>query len=117
MLVKVGWKKDFIEKNTPVMPISGWIHGVNQFLQSCLCMATTGVVQKRPDVDLRTSGWKIRRMGRVFFRPDVDPKKNMEGYLFWDVFPFFFRFFPGFCLIWLLSFLVFVLCLVGVWAF
>merc|ERR1712142_1087008 len=25
MLVKVGWKKDFIEKNTPVMPISGWM--------------------------------------------------------------------------------------------
>ena len=24
-LIKVGWKKDFIEKNTPVMPISGWI--------------------------------------------------------------------------------------------
>merc|ERR1719203_1200330 len=25
MLGKVGWKKDFIEKNTPVMPISGWM--------------------------------------------------------------------------------------------
>merc|ERR1712188_366716 len=25
MLVKVGWKKDFVEKNTPVMPISGWM--------------------------------------------------------------------------------------------
>merc|ERR1712157_47057 len=25
MLVKVGWKKDFIEKNTPVLPISGWM--------------------------------------------------------------------------------------------
>merc|ERR1711865_945185 len=25
MLVKVGWKKDFIEKNTPFMPISGWM--------------------------------------------------------------------------------------------
>merc|ERR1712014_261585 len=25
MLVKVGWKKDFIEKGTPVMPISGWM--------------------------------------------------------------------------------------------
>merc|ERR1712013_634790 len=24
-LVKVGWKKDFIEKNTPIMPISGWM--------------------------------------------------------------------------------------------
>merc|ERR1712028_133000 len=24
-LIKVGWKKDFIEKNTPVMPISGWL--------------------------------------------------------------------------------------------
>ena len=22
---EVGWKKDFIEKNTPVMPISGWM--------------------------------------------------------------------------------------------
>merc|ERR1711904_151312 len=25
MLVKVGWKKDFIEKNVPFMPISGWM--------------------------------------------------------------------------------------------
>merc|ERR1712066_137887 len=25
MLIKVGWKKDFIEKNTPAMPISGWM--------------------------------------------------------------------------------------------
>merc|ERR1712031_82359 len=25
MLIKVGWKKDFIEKNVPVMPISGWM--------------------------------------------------------------------------------------------
>jgi len=24
-LIKVGWKKDFIEKNTPVLPISGWM--------------------------------------------------------------------------------------------
>merc|ERR1712070_776794 len=25
MLVKVGWKKDFVEKNTPMLPISGWM--------------------------------------------------------------------------------------------
>merc|ERR1712039_1165030 len=25
MLMKVGWKKDFIEKSVPVMPISGWM--------------------------------------------------------------------------------------------
>merc|ERR1712039_360567 len=25
MLVKMGWKKEFIEKNTPYLPISGWI--------------------------------------------------------------------------------------------
>merc|ERR1711972_1104859 len=25
MLVKVGWKKDFIEKNAPYLPISGWM--------------------------------------------------------------------------------------------
>jgi len=24
-LIKVGWKKDFVEKNTPVVPISGWM--------------------------------------------------------------------------------------------
>merc|ERR1712216_778789 len=24
-LIKVGWKKDFVEKNTPVLPISGWM--------------------------------------------------------------------------------------------
>merc|ERR1719482_898962 len=25
MLQKVGWKKDFVLKSTPVLPISGWI--------------------------------------------------------------------------------------------
>merc|ERR1719414_173752 len=25
MLIKVGWKKDFVEKNTPILPISGWM--------------------------------------------------------------------------------------------
>merc|ERR1719379_2422839 len=25
MLVKVGWKKDFVDKNTPFLPISGWM--------------------------------------------------------------------------------------------
>jgi elongation factor 1-alpha len=25
MLIKIGWKKDFIEKSVPVMPISGWM--------------------------------------------------------------------------------------------
>jgi len=25
MLIKVGWKKDTVEKNTPVLPISGWM--------------------------------------------------------------------------------------------
>merc|ERR1712072_1046518 len=25
MLVKVGWKKDFVEKSVPVLPISGWM--------------------------------------------------------------------------------------------
>merc|ERR1719240_2349862 len=25
MLIKVGWKKDFVEKSTPVLPILGWM--------------------------------------------------------------------------------------------
>merc|ERR1719409_2282931 len=25
MLIKVGWKKDFVEKSTPILPLSGWI--------------------------------------------------------------------------------------------
>ena len=25
MLMKVGWKKDFVERNTQTMPISGWM--------------------------------------------------------------------------------------------
>ena len=25
MLMKVGWKKDFVEKSTPVLPLSGWM--------------------------------------------------------------------------------------------
>ena len=25
MLVKVGWKKDMVEKNVPFLPVSGWM--------------------------------------------------------------------------------------------
>merc|ERR1712151_1204248 len=25
MLIKVGWKKDFVEKSVPVLPLSGWM--------------------------------------------------------------------------------------------
>merc|ERR1712196_620120 len=25
MLIKVGWKKDFVEKSLPVLPLSGWV--------------------------------------------------------------------------------------------
>ena len=25
MLVKVGWKKDMVEKNVPLFPFSGWM--------------------------------------------------------------------------------------------
>merc|ERR1712127_104121 len=25
MLIKVGWKKDFVEKGVPVLPLSGWM--------------------------------------------------------------------------------------------
>jgi elongation factor 1-alpha len=33
MLIKVGWKKDFVEKNLPVLPISGWM-GDNLLVKS-----------------------------------------------------------------------------------
>mmetsp|Transcript_5683 Transcript_5683/g.35348 ORF Transcript_5683/g.35348 Transcript_5683/m.35348 type:complete len:285 (+) Transcript_5683:1-855(+) len=33
MLGRVGWKKDFVEKQTPVLPISGWM-GDNLLVQS-----------------------------------------------------------------------------------
>merc|ERR1711991_687804 len=39
MLIKVGWKKDFIEKNTPVLPISGWM-GDNLLKKSSSCQRT-----------------------------------------------------------------------------
>mmetsp|Transcript_34398 Transcript_34398/g.75222 ORF Transcript_34398/g.75222 Transcript_34398/m.75222 type:complete len:470 (-) Transcript_34398:318-1727(-) len=42
MLGKVGWKKDFIEKSTPVLPISGWM-GDNLITKSTNMAWWTGV--------------------------------------------------------------------------
>merc|ERR1719401_1665430 len=42
MLVKVGWKKDFIEKNTPILPISGWM-GDNLLTKSAKMSWWTGM--------------------------------------------------------------------------
>jgi translation elongation factor EF-1alpha len=39
MLVKVGWKKDFVEKNTPVLPISGWM-GDNLLKKVTVCLSS-----------------------------------------------------------------------------
>merc|ERR1711966_468727 len=42
MLVKVGWKKDFVDKSVPVLPISGWM-GDNLIAKSTNMTWWTGV--------------------------------------------------------------------------
>merc|ERR1712040_19116 len=64
MLVKVGWKKEFIEKNTPVLPISGWM-GDNLLKKS----DNMGRVPERPTsapMRMPISGiYKIKGVGDV----------------------------------------------------
>lgn len=46
MLIRVGWKKDFVEKGVPVLPISGW-HGDNLLKKSTNMTWWTGVDVER----------------------------------------------------------------------
>jgi len=48
MLIKVGWKKDFVEKSVPVLPISGWM-GDNLNQKSTNMSWWTGVDVETPD--------------------------------------------------------------------
>jgi elongation factor 1-alpha len=48
MLVKIGWKKDFVDDSVPVIPISGWI-GDNLINHSANMAWWTGVEVKRVD--------------------------------------------------------------------
>jgi len=48
MLVKIGWKKDFVDDSVPVIPISGWI-GDNLINHSTNMPWWTGVEVKRVD--------------------------------------------------------------------
>jgi len=52
MLIKVGWKKDFIEKNVPVMPISGWM-GDNLLKESTNMAWWKGVEITNPKTDAK----------------------------------------------------------------
>jgi len=48
MLVKIGWKKDFVDDSVPIVPISGWI-GDNLITHSTNMPWWTGVEVKRVD--------------------------------------------------------------------
>merc|ERR1712159_767907 len=73
MLIKVGWKKDYVEKCVPVLPISGW-NGDNLLKKSdidCLLDVLNDMVDK-PDrnteaaMRLPISGvYKIKGVGDV----------------------------------------------------
>ena len=77
---------------------------------------THGILLKRARV-LATSLRPSHRRHLESVRPLRNRLQEMEGYLFLDFSRYYLGFFPGFCLIWLLSFLAFGLCLLGVGAF
>jgi len=65
MLQKVGWKKEFIDKNTPVLPISGWM-GDNLLKKSDKMTWWTGV-----DIEVGSKNEKIHVDTMYQFLNDV----------------------------------------------
>merc|ERR1711985_178102 len=69
MLQKVGWKKDFVLKSTPILPISGWVG--DNLLIDCLydCLNNMARPPVRPAdsaMRLPVSGiYKIKGVGDV----------------------------------------------------
>jgi elongation factor 1-alpha len=77
MLVKVGWKKEFIEKNTPMLPISGWM-GDNLLKESTNMTWWKGVdvlVGKDEKLHIHTLYDALDKMCRVPERPISAPMR------------------------------------------
>merc|ERR1712005_44538 len=77
MLVKVGWKKDAIEKNTPVLPISGWM-GDNLLKKSTNMTWWNGMdvlVGKDEKIHIDTLYDALDKMCRVPERPISAPMR------------------------------------------
>jgi len=77
MLVKVGWKKEFIEKNTPLLPISGWM-GDNLLKKSTNMTWWSGVdviVGKDEKIHIDTLYDALDKMCRVPDRPISAPMR------------------------------------------
>jgi len=76
MLQKVGWKKDFIDKNVPVMPISGWM-GDNLIKKSEKMTWWTGADIKVGDEDIHVDTLLdcFDKMCRVPARPTDAPMR------------------------------------------
>merc|ERR1712164_95599 len=77
MLVKVGWKKEFIEKNTPLLPISGWM-GDNLLKKSTNMTWWNGcdvIVGKDEKIHIDTLYDALDKMCRVPERPISAPMR------------------------------------------
>merc|ERR1711865_225038 len=76
MLIKVGWKKDFIEKNTPLLPISGWM-GDNLLKKSEKMTWWTGmdVVSETGPMHVNTLYDVLNEFCRVPSRPVSAPMR------------------------------------------
>jgi elongation factor 1-alpha len=76
MLIKVGWKKDFIEKGTPVVPISGWM-GDNLLKKSTNMGWWTGVdvVYGKETIHIDTMLDVFDKLCRVPERPIQAPMR------------------------------------------
>jgi elongation factor 1-alpha len=76
MLIKVGWKKDFVEKNIPFLPLSGWA-GDNLVKKSQNMAWWTGAdpVMGKETVHVDTLGDVLNCVFRVPERPTSAPMR------------------------------------------
>merc|ERR1712157_563235 len=76
MLVKVGWKKDFVEKNTPYLPISGWM-GDNLLKKSDKMAWWKGmpIIYGKETIKVETLYDFLNTMCRVPERPSSAPMR------------------------------------------
>merc|ERR1711966_38036 len=77
MMIRVGWKKDFVEKSVPVLPLSGWM-GDNLLTKSANMSWWSGVDAVLADKSTLKIETLLDALNKMVTKPERNPDAEMR---------------------------------------